>query len=194
MQNSSPVHRPVIVRPRPCRLASVAFARGVTELGGTAQRERLGMAIGGAFLGLTGPGTALGKRNRCGRRIACAVVVGLVGLMAAACSSKSEPSASTHPSTPPRPRPTVTVTVASAGFSPAVVTTTVEGNIIWVQSDAKAHAITSGQPGKADGKFDSGPLAGGSSFTLVLHAPGTYSYFDKNLPNLTGQIVVNPHA
>jgi plastocyanin len=88
----------------------------------------------------------------------------------------------------------VTVTVVSAGFSPAVVTTTVEGNIIWIQNDAKAHTITSGQAGKADGKFESGSLAKGASFTLVLHAAGTYHYFDKNVPSLTGQIVVNPHA
>src|SRR2546421_415006 len=79
-------------------------------------------------------------------------------------------------SKPAPPPPTVTITVPPAGFDPPAVTTTLEGNIIWTQGDAKAHVIASGDPGKPDGKFESGPLAKGSSFTLVLHTAGTYHY------------------
>ena len=130
-------------------------------------------------------------------RFALMLAVGLIAILAVSCSSsKASPdaAASVHASSRPvPPPPTVTITVHPVGFDPPAVTTTVEGNIIWSQGDAKAHTITSGDPGKPDGKFESGPLAKGSSFTLVLHTAGTYHYFDKNFPTLSGQIVVRPH-
>jgi len=139
----------------------------------------------------------LGNGAGWNRRFALMLAVGLIAILAVSCSSsKASPgaAASLHASSKPAPPPpTVTITVHPAGFDPPAVTTTVEGNIIWTQGDAKAHTITSGDPGKPDGKFESGPLAKGSSFTLVLHTAGTYHYFDKNFPTLGGQIVVRPH-
>ena len=139
----------------------------------------------------------LGKGTGWSSRFALALAVGLFALLAVSCSpSKASPgaAASVHASSKPAPPPpTVTITVHPAGFDPPAVTTTVEGNIIWSQGDGKAHIIASGDPGKPDGKFESGPLAKGSSFTLVLHTAGTYHYFDKNFPTLSGQIVVRPH-
>jgi plastocyanin len=139
----------------------------------------------------------LGSRAQWSSRFALALAVGLFALLAVSCSSsKALPgaAASVHASSKPAPPPpTVTITVQPAGFDPPAVTTTVEGNIIWSQGDAKAHIIASGDPGKPDEKFESGPLAKGSSFTLVLHTAGTYHYFDKNFPTLSGQIVVRPH-
>ncbi len=117
----------------------------------------------------------------------------LVGAIAVSCSTKTTPSAAVRTTASPTLPQTVTITVQPAGFSPAAVTTTVETNIIWFQQDSKTHAITSGIPGKPDGKFDSGPLAKGASFTLVLHSAGTYKYFDKNFPTVTGEVVIAPH-
>ena len=130
-------------------------------------------------------------------RFALTLAVCLIAILAMSCSSsKASPrvAASVRASSKPAPPPpTVTITVHPAGFDPPAVTTTLEGNIIWTQGDAKAHVIASGDPGKPDGKFESGPLAKGSSFTLVLHTAGTYHCFDKNFPTLSGQIVVRPH-
>ena len=138
--------------------------------------------------------TAAEPARRRGNWFAMAMAVCLVGAIALSCSTKS-PTAAVHasPSASPTPPRTVTVTVEPAGFTPATVTTTVETNIIWFQLDSKTHAITSGIPGKPDGKFDSGPLAKGASFTLVLHSAGTYKYFDKNFPTVTGEVVIAPH-
>lgn len=145
-------------------------------------------------LGLCGLRKAMGSGGRYGGRVVLMIAVCLVGLAGVACSSKS-PAAPASATSPVKPSPptTVTVTVTSAGFTPGTVTTTVAANIIWVQTDAKPHTITSGAAGKADGKFDSGPLAKGASFTLVLHTAGTYSYFDKNTPALVGQVVIAAH-
>jgi plastocyanin len=138
-----------------------------------------------------------GSGTRRNSRFALMLAMCVIAIVAVSCSSsKASPgaAASVHASSkPPPPPPTVTITVHPAGFDPPAVTTTVEGNIIWSQGDAKAHIITSGDPGKPDGKFESGPLAKGSSFTLVLHTAGTYHYFDKNSPTLSGQIVVRTH-
>jgi plastocyanin len=155
------------------------------------------MNRGVTSLGLKGLHEELGNRAPRNSRFALMLAVGLTALLAVSCSSsKASPNAaaSVHASSKPAPPPpTVTITVHPAGFDPSAVTTTVEGNIVWTQGDAKAHTITSGDPGKPDGKFESGPLAKGSSFTLVLHTAGTYHYFDKNYPTLSGQIVVRPH-
>lgn len=155
------------------------------------------MNRGVTSLGLKGLREQLGNGATWNNRFALMLAVGLIALLAVSCSSsKVSPNAaaSVHASSKPAPPPpTVTITVHPAGFDPPAVTTTVEGNIIWTQGDAKAHTITSGDPGKPDGKFESGPLAKGSSFTLVLHTAGTYHYFDKNYPTLSGQIVVRPH-
>jgi plastocyanin len=145
---------------------------------------------------LVGLEEKLGREARWRHRFTLTLAGCLVAGVAVSCSSsKASPgvAASVRTSSKPATPPTVTITVQPAGFDPPTVTTTVEGNITWTQGDAKSHIIASGDAGKPNGKFESPPLAKGSSFTLVLHTAGTYHYFDKNFPTLSGQIVVRPH-
>lgn len=124
--------------------------------------------------------------------LACLFLVAL-----ASCSSGSSPKASTSPS-PTQPafqRPvTVTITVTSAGFQPPSLVAAPGTNVIWIQADKTPnaqHAIASGSSGHPDGKFSSPALKDGASFTVVLRTAGTYPYYDRLHPQLSGQFVVS---
>src|SRR5262249_31348612 len=127
--------------------------------------ERVGMNGFLTFIRLVGPQEEFSSKARLRRRLPLALAVCFIAVIAVACtSSKASPGAapSAHTSSTPATPPSVTITVKPAGFDPPTVTTAVEGNVIWYQGDAKAHVITSGVPGKPDGKFESLPLAQGS--------------------------------
>ncbi len=78
-----------------------------------------------------------------------------------------------------------TVTMELIAFKPETLTVAAGATVTWMQKDAGVHTVTSGtveQGGggvtKApDGRFDSGELATGETFTFTFGQPGTYSYF-----------------
>lgn len=79
-------------------------------------------------------------------------------------------------------------------FDPASLTITVGDTVVWVNQGSIAHTSTSGQGCTKDGKWDSGFLASGQSFTYIFPDSGTYPYFciPHCLIGMTGTIVVNP--
>ena len=57
-------------------------------------------------------------------------------------------------------------------------------------SDFLPHTVTAGRPDAATGKFDSGPLGIGRSFTLSFDEPGEYEFYCTYHPFMVGKIVV----
>ena len=69
--------------------------------------------------------------------------------------------------------------------------------VTWTQQDAGAHTVSSGtvEQGGADvtttpdGRFESGQLATGATFTFTFDSPGTYPYFCQIHPaTMRGEI------
>lgn len=70
-------------------------------------------------------------------------------------------------------------------YRPATISVKPGTTVTWSQKDAGVHTVTSGAVEQGtggvtehpDGKFDSGPIATGGTFTFTFDQPGTYSYF-----------------
>jgi len=79
-------------------------------------------------------------------------------------------------------------------FSPRELSVPAGTTVRWVNGDAMLHTVTSGESdgtvGTADGRFDSGFLEPGDSFTFTFTEPGTYRYFCLPHPFMTGTITV----
>lgn len=77
------------------------------------------------------------------------------------------------------------VTMQLVSFRPETVTVEAGTTVTWTQKDPGFHTVTSGtveQGGVGvtpapDGRFDSGELATGKTFTHTFDQSGTYSYF-----------------
>jgi plastocyanin len=70
-------------------------------------------------------------------------------------------------------------------FKPQTVTVDAGTTVTWTQKDPGVHTVTSGTVEQSsggvdkvpDGRFDSGELATGKTFTFTFDQPGTYPYF-----------------
>lgn len=63
--------------------------------------------------------------------------------------------------------------------------------VTWTNTDDKPHTITSGSvQGGPDGKFDSGLIQPGSTFSYTFNNTGSFSYFDQPSPWLSGSVTV----
>ncbi len=80
--------------------------------------------------------------------------------------------------------PAVTVSIVDDAFDPAQYTVTVGTEVVWTNSGAEAHTVTS------EGFWDSGTLNPGESFRLVLDSLGTYAFACAIHPEMTGAITV----
>ncbi|MCI2430458.1 CHRD domain-containing protein [Candidatus Acetothermia bacterium] len=76
-----------------------------------------------------------------------------------------------------------------ASFNPATVNITVGVTVTWVNEDSVPHTATS-----RDGIFDSPTLNRGQRFSYKFDKPGTYGYFCKLHPMMTGQVIVAGQA
>lgn len=132
-------------------------------------------------------------------------LVGLFALaLAAGCSSSNMTSnnSSTSGNKPPPPAGTSTaaVTVQDYAFSPSSQTVKTGTTVVWTNTGAVAHTVTSNAS-----LFDSGQLASpstgtdpyggmsaGGSYQRVFSTPGTFAYHCSNHPYMTGTIVVTP--
>ncbi len=73
---------------------------------------------------------------------------------------------------------TYTVQVGATGnnFSPSYLTIEAGDKVQWVW-ESSFHSTTSGTPKNPDGRWNSGVLNSGSSFTYEFEYPGTYPYY-----------------
>ena len=77
------------------------------------------------------------------------------------------------------------VEMVDSAFSPATLTVPVGTTVTWENGDSVGHTATSD-----DEIWDSDTVASGSEFSFTLDEAGTFSYFCKIHPSMTGSIVV----
>ena len=77
------------------------------------------------------------------------------------------------------------VEIVDFAFSPATLTVPVGATVTWDNVDIVGHTATSD-----DEVWDSDTVASGDEFSFTLDEAGTFSYFCKIHPAMTGSIVV----
>jgi plastocyanin/outer membrane murein-binding lipoprotein Lpp len=85
------------------------------------------------------------------------------------------------------PLSSYTVTIIGSTFKPSTITIPVGGTVVWTNTDPVTHTVTS-----STGIWDSGDLPTGQSFVYTFNSTGTFNYYDKYYPSLTGTVVVSP--
>lgn len=98
-------------------------------------------------------------------------------------------SVSCQTATPaPAPSPATTATtveISGFAFVPATVTVAVGTTVQWTNNDSVAHTVSS-----RDDVFDSGRLAGAATFSHTFTQQGTFEYYCKFHPSMTGKVIV----
>lgn len=117
----------------------------------------------------------------------------LVGLLVlAACAPASDGPMETEPTEEPNGGPAageVEVIMRDIAFQPEEITVAPGTTVTWVNEDGIAHTATSGTRGNPTDMFDE-TLDGGGSFSFTFEEPGTYDYFCRFHPGMSGVVVV----
>jgi amicyanin len=79
------------------------------------------------------------------------------------------------------------VTIENFAFTPNELVVTAGATLTWVNTDDVAHTVTSKA---APPLFDSRTLREGDTFSFEFKRPGTYDYFCKPHPYMTGKVIV----
>jgi plastocyanin len=148
--------------------------------------------------GLTQPveeASALAGELRGGPNSLVAQLAAASGVQLAQAAPTMEPYASggTAAAPPANANATsVTVVMQNIAFNPKSIQVKAGTTITFVNRDAAKHTVTSDT-----GKFKSGDITTGQSYSLKLDEPGTYPYFcefhgDKGGVDMAGTIVVTP--
>jgi plastocyanin len=91
------------------------------------------------------------------------------------------------PATQPTTKATASVTIENFAFIPKELDITVGTTVTWQNVDDVPHTATS----KGDVQvFDSGPLDTDDKFSFTFTQPGTYAYYCKVHPHMTGVVIV----
>ena len=129
------------------------------------------------------------------------VVVSVVLLSAAACSSNySSPSPTPAPTPAPAPAPApapgtsssiVTIpvnasTLTNTAFAPDAADVAVGATVTWTNTDGVAHTSTSDAKG-----WDSGIVPPGGQFSVAFPEAGTFHYHCAIHPGMIGTVVVH---
>jgi len=81
--------------------------------------------------------------------------------------------------------------LSNSCFNPSLLFVDAGETITWYNADTATHTVTSGTPtGGPDGNFDSSSIIPGSTFSVTLTQPGTYTYFSMMHPWAIGEIIV----
>jgi plastocyanin len=99
----------------------------------------------------------------------------------------SESGAATEACAPSADAGTVTATIANFAFSPATITAKVGDVITWTNNDSAPHTATV----KSDATCTTENLASGASGSITFTTAGSYDYFCKIHPNMTGKVEVS---
>ena len=127
-------------------------------------------------------------------------VLAIFGLAGAACGS-------TGPSNQPKQSSTTatSVEVVNIAYEPPSLEIEVGTEVVWTnQAEGVRHTATSGVPGedsvpgvsegkpsRPDGIFDGDLADASSTFRFTFEDPGTYKYFCRIHPSMTGEIIVD---
>ncbi len=85
---------------------------------------------------------------------------------------------------------TVDVSIGDFFFAPQSVTVRVGDTVRWTNNGAAPHTTTSGTTPAPDGKWASGILSSGQSFSFTFTQAGTSPYFCAVHPFMTGTVTV----
>jgi plastocyanin len=115
------------------------------------------------------------------------VLDGTVGTSQGATQLAAVPAEPTAPaeSTTPAPDSTTTVEIRNNAFNPPQLNVAPGTTVTFVNNDTVPHTATAD-----NGLFDSGELAPGASYPVVLDGAGTVTYHCKLHPEMQGSIVV----
>lgn len=69
------------------------------------------------------------------------------------------------------------VGMGSQSFTPSSIEVEVGTTVTWTNNSSVTHTVTSGTGGEHDGKFDSGNLSPGATFSYTFDEVGTYPYY-----------------
>jgi len=75
-------------------------------------------------------------------------------------------------------------------FSPSNLEVQAGTTVTWENRSSETHTVTSGSDSSHDDIFDSGNVAPGDDYTYTFDEAGTYEYFCRPHPNMTGTITV----
>ena len=76
-------------------------------------------------------------------------------------------------------------------FVPESITVSVGTTIRWTNKDNVDHTVTSGTPGNPTGRFDSGNLGAGETFSFTFDTAGIFEYYCKLHPTqMTATVTV----
>ena len=81
--------------------------------------------------------------------------------------------------------PDIEVDIVNFAFSPAEITVPAGTTVIWTNSDAASHTVTSD-----DGVFDSGTISQGNTFRFTFDEAGTYPYYCTIHPYMKATVIV----
>lgn len=99
----------------------------------------------------------------------------------------SESGAPTEACAPSTDAGTATATIAGFAFSPATITAKVGDVVSWTNNDSAPHTATV----KSDATCTTEDLANGASGGIVFNTAGSYDYFCKIHPSMTGKVEVS---
>ena len=91
-----------------------------------------------------------------------------------------------------RPAPRAAVAVRLFAYQPDTLRVAAGTRVVWANGDEIEHTVTSGAPGKPDGRFALRLATAGDSAAAVLDRPGTYAYHCERHPSMRGALVVTP--
>ena len=110
----------------------------------------------------------------------------LIGIMFG-CSSPEGPSGTSPNVQDP---PANEVYAYDNFFRPQSLTVSVGTRVTWTNKGASAHTVTSGTRGNPDGRFNSGDMRSGATFSYTFTMAGQYTYHCIYHPGMDGTIVV----
>jgi len=79
------------------------------------------------------------------------------------------------------------VIIKTFAYGPKTIRVTAGTKVTWINKDPEVHTVVS-----KDGKFRSGALDTGDSFSFAFDRPGTYAYFCTLHPQMVGTVEVVP--
>jgi len=84
---------------------------------------------------------------------------------------------------------TVTVDIQDNAFRPERISVRPGATVRWVNDGQHAHTVTA-----QDGRWDSGDIAPGASYSQTFRSPGTYDYYCRHHKGMKGTVVVGDAA
>ncbi len=127
-------------------------------------------------------------RRNSKKRMGIILISGLVVLFTLLIFGISCYQSAPAPTPAPTPGPTPTITeveISGFAFVPATITIPVGTTVTWFNKDSVAHTVSS-----REDVFDSGNLSGGATFSYTFDQNGSFEYYCKFHPYMTGKIIV----